>query len=69
MYKLIRLGATVNGIGKVSITLISMFCDSIFLQGESTPLHVAVQYNRVAVTEKLIDLGADVHAVDKVCMV
>ena len=45
-----------------------MFCDSIFLQGESTPLHVAAQYNRVAVVEKLIDLAADVHAVDKVCM-
>ena len=38
----------------------------MYIQGESTPLHRAAQYNHVMVMETLITSGADVHAVDKV---
>lgn len=34
---------------------------------QSTPLHFAAGYNRVAVVEYLLQHGADVHAKDKGC--
>ena len=40
----------------------------MYPQGELTPLHRAAQYNHVAVMETLITSGADIHAVDKVCI-
>ena len=38
-------------------------------QGEMMPLQRAAQYNHVAVIEILITSGADVHAVNKVCII
>ena len=34
-----------------------------------TSLHRAAQYNHVAVIETLITSGADVYAIDKVCII
>ena len=44
-------------------------CVLLWLQGEMTPLHRAAEYSHVAVMESLITSGADVHAVDKVCII
>ena len=69
MDTLIRLGAKADGVTKVSyIITMSSICDLICLQGEMTPLHRAAQHNHVAVVETLITAGADIHAVDKVCI-
>ena len=46
----------------------NIICELICPQGEMTPLQRAAQYNYVEVIETLITSGADVHAVNKVCI-
>ena len=50
-------------------TLVHQGCNLlIFLFGvsfQSTPLHLAAGYNRIAIVQLLLQHGADVHAKDK----
>lgn len=51
------------------MNLLSLINNGIVLTGRnSTPLHFASGYNRVAVVEYVLQHGGDVHAKDKGCV-